>query len=76
MLNDICLPCCYLQQTLFHHTPTYSVQDVSISTKLLQQYAKNDIDSTQSDISVYLNIGNKMIHVIIYDISISSSYGH
>ena len=44
--------------------------------KLLQQYTKNYIDSIQNDISAYLDIDTKMIHVKIYDISISSSYGH
>ena len=44
--------------------------------KLLQQYTKNYIDSIQNEISAYLNIDTKIIHVIIYDISISSSYCH
>ena len=44
--------------------------------KLLQQYTKNYIDSIQNEISAYLDIDTKIIHVIIYDISISSSYYH
>ena len=44
--------------------------------KLLQQYTKNYIDNIQNDILAYLDIDTKMIHVIIYDISISTSYGH
>ena len=35
MLNDICLPCCHLPQTLFHDTPAYSVWDVPISTQII-----------------------------------------
>ena len=44
--------------------------------KLLQQYTKHYIDSIQK---WYISISKyryQMIHVVIYDISISSSYGH
>ena len=44
--------------------------------KLLQQYTKIYIDSIQNEISAYLDIDTKIIHVIVYDISISSSYCH
>ena len=74
MLNDICLLCCHLPQTLFHHTPVYSVQDVPISRQIIATVYQNYIDSVQNAISVYLDIDTKMINVIIYDISISSIF--
>ena len=76
ILNDICLLCCHLPQKLFHDTPVFSVQMYLSVHKLLQQYTKNYIDSIHNEISTYLNIDTKIIHVIIYDISISSSYCH
>ena len=76
MLNDICLPCCHLPKTLFHGSPVHSDPDVPISTQIIKQYTKNYIDSMQNEISAYLDIDTKIIHVIIYEVSIISSYCH
>ena len=48
MLNDICLPCCHLQKTLFHDSSVHSDPDVPICTQIIAtvyqklhcQYAK------------------------------------
>ena len=77
MLNDICLPCCHLPKTLFLDTPVYSVPDVPISTQIIATvYQKLHWHYPKWNISAYLDIDTKIIHVIIYDISMSSSFCH